>query len=85
VLQGNLTGNLTENKLEQILQEMYNENKQLVGKADNFFVVDKNGIIRLVASDKEYQRSFVGADISLKNYANQTKVTQKPVFSNGLV
>jgi signal transduction histidine kinase len=48
------------------------------------YIVDKNGIIRLVASDDEYQRSFVGTDISFRDYFIKTKMTLEPVFSNGL-
>lgn len=78
-------GSLTENKTEQILQEMYNETRQLVGKADNLFIVDRNGTIALIASDQESQRSLVGTDISFRDYANQTKTTLKPVFSTGFL
>ncbi|MGH9953238.1 MAG: hypothetical protein ACRD5J_16595, partial [Nitrososphaeraceae archaeon] len=48
-------GDLIENRTEQILQEMYNETKRLVGKADNLFIVDRNGVITLIASDQERQ------------------------------
>lgn len=85
VQQGNLTDGMEgESKIEQLLQDMYNENKELVGEADNFFVVDKNGIIKLVASDNKYPGSLVDADISLTDYANKTRSTQKPVFSNAI-
>ena len=80
VLQGNLTGD----KTEQILREMYNDTRRLVGKIDILYIVDKNDIIGLVASDDESQRSFVGIDISYRDYVNQTKTTLKPVFSTGL-
>jgi len=85
VQEGGLTANLTGSNIEQLLEEMYNENKQLVGTADNFIIVDKNGIIKVITSDKEYQKSLVGADISNREFVNQTKLTQKPVFSTGLV
>ncbi|MPZ08310.1 MAG: GHKL domain-containing protein [Nitrososphaeraceae archaeon] len=78
-------GSLTENKTEQILQEMYNETRQLVGKADNLFIVDRNGTIALIASDQESQRTLVGTDISFRDYANQTKTTLEPVFSTGFL
>lgn len=84
VQESNLTGNLIGSELEQLLQDMYDENKQLVGDADNFFVVDKSNIIKLVASDNEYQSSLVGTNISHTDYANQTELTRKPVFSTGL-
>ena len=51
VQQGNLTGDETE----QILGEMYNDTRQLVGKIDILYTVDKNDIIRLVVSDDESQ------------------------------
>ena len=77
-------GNLTGDKTEQILGEMYNDARAQVGKTDILFIVDKNGIIRLVASDDEYQRSFVGTDISFRDYFINTKMTLELVFSNGL-
>jgi signal transduction histidine kinase len=77
-------GNLTGDKTEQILGEMYNDARAQVGKTDILYIVDKNGIIRLVASDDEYQRSFVGTNVSFRDYVNQTKTTLEPVFSNGL-
>jgi len=78
-------GDLTENRTGEILQEMYNETKQMVGKADNLFIVDRDGVITFIASDQERQRSFVGRDVSFRDYANQTKTTLKPVFSTGFI
>jgi hypothetical protein len=63
---------------------MYNDTRQLVGKIDILYTVDKNDIIRLVASDDESQGSVVGIDISYRDFVNQTKATLKPVFSRGL-
>jgi signal transduction histidine kinase len=77
-------GNLTGNKTEQILGEVYNDIRQLVGKTDILYVVDKNDIIRLAASNEADQSTFVGADISFRDFVNQTKSTLKPVFSSGL-
>ena len=78
-------GDLTEHRTGEILQEMYNETKRMVGKADNLFIVDRNGVITFIASDQEHQRSFVGRDVSFRDYANQTKTTLKPVFSTGFI
>ena len=78
-------GNLSGNGIQLILQEMYNDTTQLVGKADNLFIVDRNGIITHIASDREEQQSFVGNNISFREYAIQTKATLKPVFSTGLL
>jgi hypothetical protein len=39
----------------------------------------------LVSSDQEKQRSLIGINISFKDYAKQTKMTLKPVFSTGLL
>jgi signal transduction histidine kinase len=77
-------GNLTGNKTEQILGEVYNDIRQLVGKTDILYVVDKNGIIRLAASDDANKSSFIGADISFRDFVDQTKSTLEPVFSAGL-
>jgi hypothetical protein len=41
-------------------------------------------VIRLAASDGAENSPFVGADISFRDYVNQTKITLKPVFSTGL-
>jgi signal transduction histidine kinase len=78
-------GNLSGNGIQPILQEMYNETTQLVGKADSLFIVDRNGTVTHIASDQGEQRSFVGNNISFREYANQTKATLKPVFSTGLL
>jgi signal transduction histidine kinase len=80
VQQGNLTGTNTE----QILNEIYNDTKQQVGKTDILFIADKSGVIRLAASDGADQSSFVGVNVSFRDYVNQTKTTLKPVFSTGL-
>jgi signal transduction histidine kinase len=77
-------GNLTGDKTQQILGEMYNDARAQVGKTDILFIVDKNGIIKAVSSDDGNQRSFVGTNISSRDYVNQTKTTPEPVFSNGL-
>jgi signal transduction histidine kinase len=77
-------GNLTGNKTEQILGEVYNDIRQLVGKTDILYILDKNDIIRLAASNGADQSTFVGADISFRDFVNQTKSTLEPVFSSGL-
>jgi signal transduction histidine kinase len=77
-------GNLTGNKTGQILGEVYNDIRQLVGKTDILYVVDKNGIIRQAASEEADQSTFVGANISFRDFVNQTKSTLEPVFSAGL-
>ena len=64
--------------------EVYNDIRQLVGKTDILYVVDKNDIIRLAASNEADQSTFVGADISSRDFVNQTKSTLEPVFSSGL-
>jgi signal transduction histidine kinase len=78
-------GNLSEDGIELILQEMYNDTIQLVGKPDSLFIVDRNGTITHVASNQEEQESFVGNNISFREYVNQTKATLKPVFSTGIL
>jgi signal transduction histidine kinase len=78
-------GNLSGDEIEQILQEMHNDTTQLVGTADSLFIADKNGIVTQIASDQEQQRSFVGTNLSFRDYVNETKTTLKPVFSTGLL
>src|SRR5918999_3417510 len=77
----------TWNKGEPLVQEMYDETKELVGKTDGLFVVDKSGIIRVNALTEEEQKrqnTFVGTNISNREYVNQAKTTLEPVFSTGL-
>jgi signal transduction histidine kinase len=78
-------GNLSEDGIELILQEMYNDTTQLVGKPDSLFIVDRTDIITHIASNQEEQESFVGSNISFREYVNQTKATLKPVFSTGIL
>jgi signal transduction histidine kinase len=77
-------GNLTGAKPEQVLIEIYNDTKQQVGKTGILFIVDKNGVIRLTASDETDQSSFIDVNVSFRDYFNQTKSALKPVFSTGL-
>jgi signal transduction histidine kinase len=77
----------TWNKSEPLVQEMYDETKELVGKTDGMFVIDKSGIIRVNALTEEEQKrqnTFVGTNISHREYVNQAKTTLEPVFSTGL-
>jgi signal transduction histidine kinase len=77
----------TWNKSEPLVQEMYDETKELVGKTDGMFVIDKSGIIRVNALTEEEQKrqnTFVGTNISGREYVNQAKTTLEPVFSTGL-
>ena len=72
---------------EPLVQEMYDETKELVGKTDGMFVIDKSGIIRVNALTEEEQKkqnTFVGTNISHREYVNQVKTTHEPVFSTGL-
>ena len=72
---------------EPLVQEMYDETKGLVGKTDGMFVIDKSGIIRVNALTEEEQKrqnTFVGTNISHREYVNEAKTTHQPVFSTGL-
>ena len=72
---------------EPLVQEMYDETKELVGKTDGMFVIDKSGIIQVNALTEEEQKkqnTFVGTNISHREYVNQVKTTHEPVFSTGL-
>jgi signal transduction histidine kinase len=74
-------------KSESLVQEMYDETKELVGRTDGMFVIDKSGIIRVNALTEEEQKrqnTFVGTNISHREYVNQAKTTHEPVFSTGL-
>src|SRR5919112_2862739 len=68
----------TWNKSESLVQEMYDETKELVGKTDGMFVIDKSGIIRVNALTEEEQKrqnTFVGTNISHREYVNEAKTT----------
>jgi signal transduction histidine kinase len=74
-------------KSEPLVQEMYDETKELVGKTDGMFVIDNSGIIRVNALTEEEQKrqnTFVGTNISHREYVNEAKTTHQPVFSTGL-
>jgi signal transduction histidine kinase len=74
-------------KSEPLLQEMYEETKQLVGKTDGMFIVDKNGFIQvnaLTQEEQEKQRTYVGNSIAYRQYVNETRLTREPIFSTGL-
>ena len=43
----------TWDKSEPLVQEMYDETKELVGKTDGMFLIDKSGIIRVNALKEE--------------------------------
>ena len=67
-----------------LVQEMYDDTKELMGKTDGMFVIDKSGIIRVNALTEEEQRkqnTFVGTNISHREYVNQVKTTHELVFS----
>ncbi len=75
------------NKSELLVQRMYDETKQLVGKTDGMFVVDKSGIIRanaLTEEEQKKQMTFVGTNISHREYVGEAKTTHEYVFSTGL-
>ncbi|HEX5977831.1 MAG TPA: histidine kinase dimerization/phospho-acceptor domain-containing protein, partial [Nitrososphaeraceae archaeon] len=77
----------TWNKSEPLVQKMYDETKELVGKTDGMFVIDESGIIRVNALTEEEQKrqnTFVGTNISHREYVNQAKTSLEPVFSTGL-
>jgi signal transduction histidine kinase len=75
------------NKSAPLVQEMYDETKKLVGKTDGMFVIDKSGIIRvnaLTEQEQKRQNTFVGTNISHREYVSQAKTTHEPVFSTSL-
>jgi signal transduction histidine kinase len=68
-------------KIEKIMQEKFSEVNNIT-KVDGLFIADENNIVTTHIVSKG-QRSFVNIDISIRDYIQETRNTQRPVFSDG--
>jgi signal transduction histidine kinase len=64
---------------KQLMEEKYQQFSTIV---DRLFVLDKKDIVTLSITQKGSE-TFVGNDLSLREWVSETKNTLKPVFSNG--
>ena len=70
---------LSSNKTKKIAEERYLQINSLV---DKLFIADKNNIVTLNIVPKG-QKTFVGSNISRLDGGRQSRIEQKPAFSNG--
>jgi signal transduction histidine kinase len=72
-------GDLTSNKTKKLMQDNFLNIDRIV---DHLFVVNKNNIITIdIAANGA--KTFVGTDVSQREYVTQASKTLEPVFSNG--
>jgi signal transduction histidine kinase len=64
---------------KKLMEEKYQQFNTIV---DRLFVLDKKDIVTLSITQGGSE-TFVGNDLSLREWVNETKYTLKPVFSNG--
>jgi hypothetical protein len=74
-------GDLTSNKTKTLVQANFLNIDSIV---DHLFVVNKNNIMTMDVAAKG-AKTFVGTDVSQRQYVVQAEKTQGPVFSNGYV
>jgi signal transduction histidine kinase len=74
-------GDLTSNKTKTIVQTNFLKIDTIV---DHLFVVNKNNIVTIDIAAKG-AKTFVGTDVSQRQYVVQSKKTPEPVFTNGYV
>jgi signal transduction histidine kinase len=72
-------GELYSETAKKIMEEKYQEFSTII---DRLFVLDKNDIVALTITHRGSE-TFVGNDLSLREWVKETKSTLKPVFSNG--
>jgi signal transduction histidine kinase len=64
---------------KELMEEKYQQFNTIV---DRLFVLDKKDIVTLSITQGGSE-TFVGNDLSLREWVNETKNTLKPIFSNG--
>jgi hypothetical protein len=74
-------GDLTSNKTKTLVQANFLNIDSIV---DHLFVVNKKNIMTMHIAAKG-AKTFVGTDVSQRQYVVQAEKTQGPVFSNGYV
>jgi signal transduction histidine kinase len=74
--QGDLSGENTK----KLVGEKYTQYSNIINR---IFLLDKNNIVRLGFSPSGSEGAILGADYSLRDWVEDTRVTLKPVFSDG--
>jgi signal transduction histidine kinase len=72
---------LSGDKVEKIVDEKFKELNS-VTKLDSLLITDKNGIINIHKASKGIE-TFVNIDVSTREYIQQTRKTQQPIYSDG--
>jgi signal transduction histidine kinase len=72
-------GELYSEAAKNMMKEKYQEFSSII---DRLFVLDKNDIVTLSITQRGSE-TFVGNDLSLREWVKETKSTLEPVFSNG--
>jgi len=74
-------GDLTSNKTKELMQDNFLNIDRIV---DHLFVVNKNNIITIDIAARG-AKTFVGTNVSHREYVTQVQKTLEPVFSDGYV
>ena len=74
-------GELSGNRVEKLMTEGF-EQVGKVAEVDWFFITDEDDVIKY-SMGRPGQGSFVNADLSSRDYVQDTRRTFGPVFSNG--
>jgi signal transduction histidine kinase len=74
-------GDLTSNKIRNLMQDNFLNIDNIV---DHLFVIDKNDVITIDIAARG-ANTFVGSNVSQREYVTQAKKTLEPVFSNGYI
>jgi hypothetical protein len=72
-------GELYSEATKKIMEEKYEQFSPII---DRLFVLDKKDIVTLSITQRGSE-TFVGNDLSLREWVSESKNTLKPVFSNG--
>jgi len=72
-------GDLYSEATKKLMEEKYQQFSTIV---DRLFVLDKKDIVTLSITQRGSE-TFVGNDLSLREWVSETKNTLEPVFSNG--
>jgi len=72
-------GELFSEAAKNMMEEKYQEFSTII---DRLFVLDKNDIVALSITQRGSE-TFIGNDLSLREWVKETRSTLEPVFSNG--
>ncbi len=72
-------GNLTGTESEKLLEEKYVDYRDVISR---LFVIDKDGVVRTSLAPQGIE-TFLGKDLSLRQWVEDTKVNRSPTISGG--